>query len=147
MIYSLSSKILMSVTLLMILHLSLWYWCLQLFTWYFTSVCDISFDELLMFLDHDSALAVCLFESNYMKLNTDKFHLIISSNKHEIFFSAVWLSHGQLWVILKGTATNLMLITTFVQFWPKDHREPSNRVGSLSLAERLLGFELGTFQF
>ena len=147
MIYSLSSKILMSVTLLMILHFSLWYWCLQLFRWYFTSVCDISFDELLMFLDHDSALAVCLFESNYMKLNTDKFHLIISSNKHEIFFSAVWLSHGQLWVILKGVASNLMLITTFVQFWPKDHRELSNRVGSLSLAECLQGFELGTVQF
>ena len=47
--------------------------------------CDISLDELLMCLEHDSALPVCWFESNYMKLNTDKFHLIISGNKHESF--------------------------------------------------------------
>ena len=48
--------------------------------------CDISFDELLMRLEHDSDLAVCSFESNYMKLNTDKCHLIISGNKHESFW-------------------------------------------------------------
>ena len=47
--------------------------------------CDISLDELLMCLEHDSALAVWWFESNYMKLNTDKCHLIISGNKHESF--------------------------------------------------------------
>ena len=38
-----------------------------------------------MHLEHDSALAVCWFESNSMKLNTDKCHLIISGNKHESF--------------------------------------------------------------
>ena len=32
-------------------------------------------------------------------------------------------------------------------FRPKGHREPHNEVGSLSLAERLVGFELGTFRF
>ena len=47
--------------------------------------CDISLDELLMRLEHDSALAVCWFESNYIKLNTDKCHLIISGNTHERF--------------------------------------------------------------
>ena len=47
--------------------------------------CDISLHELLMCLEHDSALAVCWFESNGVKLNTDKCHLIISGNKHEIF--------------------------------------------------------------
>ena len=40
-----------------------------------------------MRLEHDSALAVCWFESNYMKLNTDKCHLIISGNKHESFWA------------------------------------------------------------
>ena len=30
--------------------------------------CDISLDEFLMHLEHDSALAMCWFESNYMKL-------------------------------------------------------------------------------
>ena len=46
-------------------------------------VCGISLDELLMRLEHDSTLAVCWFESNYMKLNTDNCHLIISCSKHE----------------------------------------------------------------
>ena len=41
--------------------------------------------------------------------------------------------------------TNLMLITTFVQVRPEGHREPRNKVGALSLAEHLVGFELGTF--
>ena len=47
--------------------------------------CDISLDELLMRLEHDSALAVCWFENNYIKLNTDKCHFIISGNTHESF--------------------------------------------------------------
>ena len=40
-----------------------------------------------------------------------------------------------------------MLITMFVQVWPEGHREPRNEVGYLSPAERLAGFEPGTFQF
>ena len=39
-----------------------------------------------------------------------------------------------------------MLITVFVQFRPEGHREPSNEVGSLSPAERLVRFEPGIFQ-
>ena len=43
--------------------------------------------------------------------------------------------------------TNPMLITAFIHIWPKGHREPCNEVGSLSPAERLASFELGTFRF
>ena len=42
---------------------------------------------------------------------------------------------------------NLMLITAFVQFRPEGHREPHNEIGPFSLAERLVGFELETFEF
>ena len=35
----------------------------------------------------------------------------------------------------------------FLHFRPEGHREPRNEVGSLSLAEHLVGFEPGTFQF
>ena len=45
------------------------------------------------------------------------------------------------------TLTNLMLITAFVHIRPEGHREPRNEVGSLSPAERLAGFEPGTFRF
>ena len=43
--------------------------------------------------------------------------------------------------------THPMLITAFFIFDPKGHRESRNEVGSLSLAECLVGFELGSFQF
>ena len=43
--------------------------------------------------------------------------------------------------------TNLMLITAFVQVQPEGHREPCKEAGSLSPAERLAGFEPGTFRF
>ena len=39
----------------------------------------------------------------------------------------------------------ITLITAFLQF-QLGHREPRNEVGSLSLAEYLMGFELGTFR-
>ena len=53
-----------------------------------------------MHLEHNSAFAVCWFESNYMKLNTDKCHLIISGNKHESFWAdigndRIWESNCQ----------------------------------------------------
>ena len=40
-----------------------------------------------------------------------------------------------------------MLITAFAHIQPKGHQKPHNEVGSLSLAECLLMFEPGTFQF
>ena len=51
--------------------------------------CDINLDELLMHLQHDSVLSVFWFESNCMKLNTDKWHLIISGNKHESLWADI----------------------------------------------------------
>ena len=41
---------------------------------------------LMSSLGHDSALAMCWFESNCVKFNTDKCHLIISGNKHGSFW-------------------------------------------------------------
>ena len=35
------------------------------------TACDANLNELLRRLEHDSSLAVCWFESNNMKLNTD----------------------------------------------------------------------------
>ena len=43
-----------------------------------------------MCLEHDSALALCWFESNYMKLNTDKCHLTISVDKR----ASLWADIG-----------------------------------------------------
>ena len=46
-----------------------------------------------------------------------------------------------------GSLTNLMVNTAFVHVRPEGHREHRNEVGSLSPAERLAGFESGTFRF
>ena len=39
-----------------------------------------------------------------------------------------------------------MLITAFLNFYPEGCREPRNKVESQSLAERLVGSEVGTFR-
>ena len=43
--------------------------------------------------------------------------------------------------------THPMLITAFLPIRPEGHQEPRSEVGSLSPAERLVGFEPGTFRF
>ena len=43
--------------------------------------------------------------------------------------------------------THPILITAFLHIRPEGHREPRSEVGSLGPAERLVGFEPGTFRF
>ena len=40
-----------------------------------------------------------------------------------------------------------MLPTCILHIQPEGHQEPCNEVGTLSMAERLVGFEPGTFRF
>ena len=44
-------------------------------------VCDENVEQVMIRLEHDSA--IYWFESNYMKLNTDEYHLLVSGNKNE----------------------------------------------------------------
>ena len=52
-------------------------------------VCDGNIEQILISLEHDSAIAICWFESNYMKLNTDNCHLLVSGNKNEHMWAKV----------------------------------------------------------
>ena len=52
------------------------------------------------------------------------------------------LGHSQ-----RESLTDPVLITAFAQVRPEGHREPRNKVGLLSLVERLVGFKPGTFRF
>ena len=54
-------------------------------------VCGKDLDPLINRLEHDTALAVEWFENNFMKLNRDKCHLLVSGNKHE----TVWAKIGE----------------------------------------------------
>ena len=56
-------------------------------TTYFSS--DMNLNELIRKLEHDTALALEWFDCNYMKLNTDKCHLLIAGNKHEHVFAKI----------------------------------------------------------
>ena len=81
------------------------------------------------------------------KLYSKKFNLDDSSIYLFLFncyLAVLWptLGHSQ-----GDSLANPMLITAFVQVQPEGHQEPRNKVGSLSPAECLVGFEQGTFQF
>ena len=45
--------------------------------------CDQDIETVIRNLEHDSLLVMEWFEWNYMKLNADKCHLLISGHKHE----------------------------------------------------------------
>ena len=64
------------------------------------------------------------------------------------FLTAIWLPHGQLWAIIGGQSHSADVNhSVFLHFQPEGHREPRSKAGSLGPAERLVGFELGTFRF
>ena len=51
--------------------------------------CDRDLETVLQKLEHDSLLAIEWFENNYMKLNSDKCHLLISGFKHQVHWAKV----------------------------------------------------------
>ena len=51
--------------------------------------CNLDLETLLQRLEHDSLLAIEWFESNYMKLNGDKCHLLISGFKYQSHWARV----------------------------------------------------------
>ena len=54
-------------------------------------VCDESLENVVAKLEHDSEVAISWFESNYMKLNIDKCHLLMAGNKYE----QMWVQLGE----------------------------------------------------
>ena len=54
-------------------------------------VCDKDLNILINRIEHDTSLAVEGFENNFMKLNQDKCHLLVSEHKHE----TVWAKIGE----------------------------------------------------
>ena len=57
--------------------------------------CDSDLESLIQRLEHDSMLATEWFESNYMRLNDDKCHLLLSSYKHEVMWTNI--GQSQIW--------------------------------------------------
>ena len=59
------------------------------------NACDSDFDSLIERLEHYSMLATEWFETNYMKLNDDKCHLLLSGYKHEVMRANI--GQSQIW--------------------------------------------------
>ena len=49
-------------------------------------VCDLELNTALTKLEENSAIALTWFETNYMKLNSDKCHLLVSGHHYEEMF-------------------------------------------------------------
>ena len=52
-------------------------------------VCDQNLENVLSKLEQNSELAISWFNYNYMKMNTEKCHLIISGHKHEHLWAKI----------------------------------------------------------
>ena len=48
-------------------------------------VCDLNLESLVKGLENDSTIAIEWFESNYMKLNQDKYQFLLSVHKHKLY--------------------------------------------------------------
>ena len=56
---------------------------------------DSNLDDLIRRLEHNSILAIEWFERNYMQLNQDKCHFLLSGHKHEVMFAKI--VHSKVW--------------------------------------------------
>ena len=61
-------------------------------------VSDSNLKSVLEKLEHNFELAIAWFELNYMKLNTDKCHLLISGNRNEYMW--VKLDEDIVWKVM-----------------------------------------------
>ena len=63
-------------------------------------ICDLDLENFITRLDHDVALSIQWFGSNYIMLNQDKYHFFFSGHKYETLFvnvveARIWESKQQ----------------------------------------------------
>jgi len=79
-------------------------------------VCDKSLKNVLEKLEQNSEIAISWFKTNYMKLNTDKCHLLISGHKYETVWAKV--GNDKIW---ESAKVNLLGITIDSELKFDDH--------------------------
>ena len=70
--------------------------------------CDSDLHNVILRLEHDSVFAIEWFECNYMKLNQDKSHLLISGHNMKVYGQILVLSKFGKAVIKKFLELTLM---------------------------------------
>ena len=71
-----------------------------------TFVCDLELNNALNILEGKSAIALTWFETNYLKLNSDKYHLLVSGHHYKEMF--INIGNNKIW---ESTIAKLLEIT------------------------------------
>ena len=111
-----------------------------------TCIFNESLANVLKSFEKNSMLAIRWFENNYMKLNTDKCHLIVSSCKYK----EAWRNIGKE-LIWKSNNVKRLGITTdrdlkFDKNVLKLYRKANQKLNALSGMANWLSFKKGPFQ-
>ena len=69
--------------------------------------CDLDLKSIIARLEHDAALAIEWFESNYMKLNQDKYHFQFSGHKYATLF--VNVGETKIWEIKQEKILGILI--------------------------------------
>ena len=104
-------------------------------------VCDKSIETVLKLLEENCEIALCWFENNYMKLNTDKCHLIVSGYKHEQIWAKI--GNDKMW---ESSDVKLLGVTIdnelkFDKHVSKICSKASRKLSVLARMSKLLSFE------
>ena len=104
------------------------------------SACSLSLEELLRDLENDTLSAIIWFENNYMKLNQDKCHFLVSGNVVE----HLWVKVGDE-MIWESTEEKLLGVTIDKNLDFNSHltsvcKKVGQKVSALARITRLLPF-------
>ena len=102
--------------------------------------CDQDLKILIQKLEHDSLKAIMWFENNYMKLNEDKCHFLISGNTYE----HLWVKVGDV-LIWESSKEKLLGVTidknlTFTEHVSTICKKAGRKVTALSRLVKIMPF-------
>ena len=103
--------------------------------------CDQDLKILIQKLEHDSLKAIMWFENNYMKLNEDKCHFLISGNTYE---QHLWVKVGDV-LIWESSKEKLLGVTidknlTFTEHVSTICKKAGRKVTALSRLVKIMPF-------
>ena len=105
------------------------------------SACDKNLKTLISRLEHDSHLAIEWFESNYIKLNQDKCHLLVSGYKHE----NIWARIGEvkIWESSKQKLLGVVIDRdlTFNEYVSSLCKKAGSKLSVVSRLSNLMSFQ------
>ena len=103
--------------------------------------CDMNLDTVLNKLEHDALLVIEWFEANYMKLNTDKCHLLVAGHKHEWVWAKIgneiiWESNEE-----KLLGINIDRKLNFEKHIASICKKANNKLTAIARYKKFLTFE------